>query len=275
MATQPMVKLSDGNRMPQLGLGVWQASDAQVTAAVDVALQTGYRSIDNAAIYGNEASVGAALKNAKIPRNDLFLTTKVWVADNNAVERALAESLTKLHLDYLDLYLIHWPAPATDSYVNAWKEMIRLQKQGLIKSIGVCNFNPPHIERLIGETGVTPVINQVELHPLLQQKSISEFNATHHIVTEAWSPLAHGGEGVFDTPIVQQLAQKHGKSPAQIVIRWQLECNRVVIPKSVTPSRIKENFDVFSFSLSKEEIAELAKLDCGKRIGPNPETFNG
>lgn len=252
---------------------MWQVTNDQSAEAIDVALQTGYRSIDTAAFYNNEEGVGDALQNARLPRDELFITTKIWNEQQNEVEHALTESLTKLQLDYIDLYLIHWPVPTQNQYVDAWKEMIRLQKQGLIKSIGVCNFNQPHLQRLLDETGVLPVINQIELHPLLQQKAISEYNTLHYIATEAWSPLARGKEGVFDTDIVQQLAHKYGKSPAQIIIRWHLDCGRVVIPKSATPSRIKENFAVFDFSLTKEEIAALRKLDKDKRLGPDPETF--
>ncbi len=273
MTTQPFIKLSDGNAMPQLGLGVWQASNQQVVSAIDVALEAGYRAIDTAAIYANEEGVGQALKNASLPREELFITTKLWNQRQDDVERALAESLKKLQLDYVDLYLIHWPVPKQDKYVAAWKKIAELKKQGLIKSIGVCNFNIPHVQRLIDETGITPVVNQIELHPLFQQKPMHAWNATHHIATESWSPLAQGGEGVFDAAIIRKLAQKYGKTAAQIVIRWHLDSGLIVIPKSVTPVRIKENFEVFDFRLDKDELGEIAKMDCGKRLGPDPDLF--
>ena len=196
---------------------------------------------------------------------------------NAAKERKtpLQESLDKLRLDYIDLWLMHWPVPAIDHYVDAWKGMIELQKEGLVKSIGVCNFQVHHLQRLIDETGVVPVINQIELHPLMQQRQLHAWNATHKIQTESWSPLAQGGEGVFDQKIIRDLADKYGKTPAQIVIRWHLDNGLVVIPKSVTPSRIAENFDVWDFRLDKDELGEIAKLDQGKRLGPDPDQFGG
>ncbi|WP_105738786.1 2,5-didehydrogluconate reductase DkgA [Cronobacter dublinensis] len=275
MANPGVIKLHDGNLMPQLGLGVWQASNEDVVTAIHKALEVGYRSIDTAAAYKNEQGVGDALKSAGIARDELFITTKLWNDDQKRPREALEESLEKLHLDYVDLYLMHWPVPAIDRYVEAWKGMIELQQEGLIKSIGVCNFNVEHLQRIIDETGVTPVINQIELHPLLQQRQLHAWNATHKIQTESWSPLAQGGEGVFDQKIIRTLADKYSKTPAQIVIRWHLDSGLVVIPKSVTPSRIAENFDVWDFRLDKDELSEIAKLDQGKRLGPDPEQFGG
>ncbi|MGM7736999.1 2,5-didehydrogluconate reductase DkgA [Yersinia enterocolitica] len=273
MATQPIIKLHDGNLMPQLGLGVWQASIEETQLAVSKALEVGYRSIDTAAIYKNEEGVGQALQSVHVARDELFITTKLWNSDQDNPQQALEESLKKLQLDYVDLYLIHWPDPTQDRYVSAWRELIALKEQGLIRSIGVCNFNIPHLQRLIDETGVAPAVNQIELHPLLQQRQIHAWNATHHIATESWSPLAQGGDGVFDQTVIRQLAQKYSKTPAQIVIRWHLDSGLIVIPKSVTPARIRENFEVFDFKLHKDELTAISKLDSGKRLGPDPDVF--
>lgn len=273
MATQPIIKLHDGNLMPQLGLGVWQASIEETQLAVSKALEVGYRSIDTAAIYKNEEGVGQALQSAHVARDELFITTKLWNSDQDNPQQALEGSLKKLQLDYVDLYLIHWPDPTQDRYVSAWRELIALKEQGLIRSIGVCNFNIPHLQRLIDETGVAPAVNQIELHPLLQQRQIHAWNATHHIATESWSPLAQGGDGVFDQTVIRQLAQKYSKTPAQIVIRWHLDSGLIVIPKSVTPARIRENFEVFDFKLHKDELTAISKLDSGKRLAPDPDVF--
>lgn len=270
---QPIIKLHDGNLMPQLGLGVWQASIEETTRAVSKALEIGYRSIDTAAIYKNEEGVGAALQSSALPRSDLFITTKLWNHDQGDPLAALETSLEKLKLDYVDLYLIHWPRPQQDQYVSAWRELIKLREQGLVKSIGVCNFHTPHLQRLLDETSVAPVVNQIELHPLLQQRQLRAWNATHHIAIESWSPLAQGGEGVFDQPLIKALAEKYEKTQAQIVVRWHLDSGLIVIPKSVTPSRIRENFEVFDFKLDKDELGEIAKLDVGNRLGPDPDTL--
>lgn len=275
MTHPTVIKLHDGSIMPQLGLGVWKAGNDEVVEAIHKALDVGYRSIDTAAAYKNEEGVGKALRSADVPRDELFITTKLWNGDQQRPEAALRESLKKLQLDHVDLYLMHWPVPALDYFVDAWKGMIALQEQGLAKSIGVCNFQIHHLQRLIDETGVTPVINQVELHPLLQQRQLHAWNATHKIQTESWSPLAQGGEGVFDQKAIRELADKYSKTPAQIVIRWHLDNGLVVIPKSVTPSRIAENFDVWDFRLDKDELTEIAKLDEGKRLGPDPDQFSG
>ena len=275
MTHPTVIKLHDGNVMPQLGLGVWKAGNEDVVSAIHKALEVGYRAIDTATAYKNEEGVGKAIHSAGIPREELFITTKLWNDDQKRPADALRESLDKLQLDYLDLWLMHWPVPAIDHYVEAWKGMIALQQEGLIKSIGVCNFQIPHLQRLIDETGVTPVINQIELHPLMQQRQLHVWNANHKIQTESWSPLAQGGEGVFDQAIIRKLAGKYGKTPAQVVIRWHLDSGLAVIPKSVTPSRIAENFDVWDFRLDKEELAEIAKLDQGKRLGPDPDQFGG
>lgn len=269
-----LVTLSDGHLMPQLGLGVWKAGNDVVGSAVQTALETGYRLIDTAAIYQNEEGVGEGLKATTVPRDELFITTKLWNSDQQHAGKALEASLKKLQLDYVDLYLIHWPAPAENHYVSAWEQLIELQKSGLTRSIGVCNFDIGHLQRIIHKTGVAPVLNQIELHPLLQQRELQAWNATHSIHTESWSPLAQGGDGVFDTDVIQALAAKYQKTPAQIVIRWHLDRGLIVIPKSVTPSRIQENFDVFDFRLEKEELSQIQSLDSGTRLGPAPKEFN-
>ncbi|MFS2221081.1 2,5-didehydrogluconate reductase DkgA [Pantoea sp. B65] len=274
MVDQPVIKLRDGNMMPQLGLGVWQASIAEARDAAVKALSTGYRLIDTAAIYKNEEGIGQALQETDVPRDDIFITTKLWNDDQLNARQALETSLKKLQLESVDLYLMHWPCPQKDHYVAAWQALIELQQQGLTKSIGVCNFNQPHVKRLIDETGVTPVVNQIELHPMLQQRELHAWNAMHQIQTESWSPLAQGGKGVFDQEIIKNLAKKYGKSVAQIVIRWHLDSGLVVIPKSVTPARIEENFKVFDFRLEKTEISEISRLDKGNRLGPNPDDIN-
>lgn len=268
-----IVKLNNGVEMPQLGFGVWQVPDAEATPAVSEAIKAGYRSIDTAAIYGNERGVGAALGG--VDRDELFITTKLWNADqgHDSTLRAFDESLQKLGLDVLDLYLIHWPTPARELYVDTWKAFVELQKEGRVRAIGVSNFQPAHLRRLIDETGVVPAVNQVELHPYLQQSELRAFHAEHGIQTEAWSPLGQGGELLGD-PVVAEIAARHNRSAAQVVLRWHLQLGNVVIPKSVTPARIRENIAVFDFVLSEEELAALSTLDRSGRIGPNPDTFN-
>ncbi|AFJ45734.1 2,5-didehydrogluconate reductase DkgA [Shimwellia blattae] len=273
MTHPTIIRLQDGNIMPQLGLGVWKATNEEVVNAIDKALEIGYRAIDTAAAYKNEEGVGTAIRQSSLPREELFITTKLWNDDQPRPRQALEASLEKLQLDYVDLWLMHWPVPGKDHYLEAWQGMIELQQQGLVKSIGVCNFQIEHLKKLIDETGVAPVINQIELHPLMQQRQLHAWNATHKIQTESWSPLAQGGEGVFDNKIIRHLADKYNKTPAQIVIRWHLDNGLVVIPKSVTPSRIAENFAVWDFRLEKDELGEIAKMDIGKRLGPDPDTF--
>lgn len=271
MSTQPIIKLNDDNLIPQLGLGVWKASDEEATQAVATALDVGYRHIDTAAAYKNESGVGKALQETSVPREEIFVTTKLWNDKQLYARKALEESLAKLQLDYVDLYLIHWPKPEEDNYVESWKQLLKLKEEGLAKSVGVCNFHIPHLRKLIDETGTAPTVNQIELHPSLPQLQLHAWNATHNIATESWSPLAQGGDGLFDQPLIQKLAEKYGKTPAQIVIRWHLDKGLIVIPKSVTPKRIEENFKVFDFKLEKEELTEFTKLNTGKRLGPDPD----
>ncbi|MEF9914497.1 aldo/keto reductase [Streptomyces sp. P5-A9] len=275
MSQVPTITLNNGLEMPQLGFGVWQVPDDEATAAVTTALEAGYRSIDTAAIYGNETGTGKALATTDVPREELFVTTKLWNSEqgHDSTLRAFDTSLDKLGLEYVDLYLIHWPVPAKDAYVDTYKAFERILADGRAKSIGVSNFLPEHLERLLGETSVVPAVNQIELHPQLQQAEARAFHAEHGIVTEAWSPLG-SGKGLLKVPTVVAVARKHGRSPAQVVLRWHLQTGHVVIPKSVTPSRIAENIDVFGFELDADDLAAFAALDEGKRIGSNPAEVN-
>ncbi|MEU1014434.1 MULTISPECIES: aldo/keto reductase [unclassified Streptomyces] len=261
--------------MPQLGFGVWQVPDDEAEAAVTTALEAGYRSIDTAAIYGNEEGTGKAIAASGVPREELFVTTKLWNSDqgHDATLRAFDTSLEKLGLDHVDLYLIHWPMPSKDTYVDTYKAFEKIQADGRAKSIGVSNFLPEHLERLISETSVVPAVNQIELHPHLQQRASREFHAEQGIATEAWSPLGQG-KGLLDVPAIVAIARKHGRTPAQIVLRWHIQLGNVVIPKSVTPSRIKENIDVFDFELDPEDMAAISALNEDRRLGPDPATFD-
>ncbi|MEU7029094.1 aldo/keto reductase [Streptomyces sp. NPDC046275] len=273
-ANTPTVKLNNGVEIPQLGFGVFQVPDDETTAAVTAALEAGYRSIDTAAIYGNEAGVGRALAASGIAREELFVTTKLWNADQGyeATLRAFDDSLAKLGLDHVDLYLIHWPAPARDLYRDSWRALERLAEEGRIRAAGVSNFQPEHLRRLMDGAALTPVVNQIELHPALQQSELRAVHAEHGIATEAWSPLAQGA--VLDDPAITAIAAAHGKSPAQVVIRWHLQLGNVVIPKSVTPARIRANAEVFDFALTDAEMATIAGLDRGLRTGPHPDELN-
>ncbi|MEU6488676.1 aldo/keto reductase [Streptomyces sp. NPDC046887] len=275
MSKVPSITLNNGVSMPQLGFGVWQVSDDEATKAVGTALEAGYRSIDTAAAYENEKGTGEAIRAAGLPREELFVTTKLWNSDQgyDSALRAFDTSLDRLGLDYVDLYLIHWPLPAKGAYVDTYKAFEKVLSEGRAKAIGVSNFLPEHLDRLIQETSVVPAVNQIELHPQLQQAESRAFHAEHGIATEAWSPLGQG-KGLLDVPAVRAIAQKHGRTPAQVVLRWHLQLGNVVIPKSVTPSRIRENIDVFGFELDQDDLAGLAALDEGKRLGPDPATFD-
>jgi 2,5-diketo-D-gluconate reductase A len=273
MSTQPNITLNDGNAIPQLGFGVWQVPNAEAAKVVGTAISTGYRSIDTAAIYGNETGVGKALAASSVPRAELFVTTKLWNDRHATADRAFDESLKRLQLDRIDLYLIHWPKPRQNAYLEAWQALVKLKEEGRAKSIGVSNFTVSHLQRIIDATGVVPSVNQIELHPRFQQKELVAYHAENGIITESWSPLGQGT--LLDDPALRALAQKHGKTAAQVVIRWHLDRGYIVIPKSATPSRIRENFDVFDFSLDAEDLAKIAALDRKNgRIGPDPETAN-
>jgi 2,5-diketo-D-gluconate reductase A len=271
----PPIILNNGVEMPQLGFGVWQVPDDEAQTAVAQALEAGYRSIDTAAIYGNEEGTGRAIAASGLAREDLFVTTKLWNSDQgyDSTLQAFDTSLAKLGLDYLDLYLIHWPMPAREKYVDTYKAFEKLLADGRVRAIGVSNFLPDHLERLIGETSVLPAVNQIELHPHLQQHASRELHAEQGIATEAWSPLG-SGKGILEIPAIVAIAQKHGRTPAQVVLRWHLQLGNVVIPKSVTPSRIKENIDVFGFSLDTEDLAAISALNEDRRLGSDPADVN-
>jgi diketogulonate reductase-like aldo/keto reductase len=271
----PPIILNNGVEMPQLGFGVWQVPDDEADQAVATALEAGYRSIDTAAIYGNEEGTGKALASSGIVRQDLFVTTKLWNSDQgyDSTLRAFDTSLEKLGLDYVDLYLIHWPMPAKGTYIDTYKAFEKLYADGRAKSIGVSNFPAEDLDKLIAATSVIPAVNQIELHPHLQQHAAREYHAEQGIATEAWSPLGQG-RGLLEVPAIVAIAQKHGRTPAQVVLRWHLQLGNVVIPKSVTPSRIKENIDVFDFSLDTEDIAAISALNEDRRRGPDPATLN-
>ena len=265
--------LGGGVEVPQLGFGVFQVPPRETAAAVTQALADGYRHIDTAAAYRNEAEVGEAIRASGLERSEVFVTTKCFNDDHgfDAAKRALHASLQRLGFEYVDLYLIHWPVPSHDLYVDTWRAFIELRSQGLIRAIGVSNFQPAHLRRLISETGETPAINQVELHPYFQQAALRREHEQLGIVTEAWSPLAQGR--VLDEPSIVEIAQAHGRTSGQVVIRWHLQLGNVVIPKSVTPERIARNIDVFDFDLSDREMGAINALEAGRRIGPDPDTF--
>ncbi|MFF5493785.1 aldo/keto reductase [Streptomyces aquilus] len=270
----PTVTLNNGIEIPQLGFGVFQVPDPETAAAVTSALEAGYRSIDTAAIYGNEAGVGQALAASGIARDELFVTTKLWNADQgyDATLKAFDASLAKLGLDFVDLYLIHWPTPARDLYRESWRAIEKLASEGRVRAAGVSNFQPAHLRRLLDDSSLVPAVNQIELHPGLQQSELRALHAELGIATEAWSPLAQGA--MLGEPVLTSIAERYGKSPAQVVLRWHLQLGNVVIPKSVTPSRIRENADLFDFALTDEEMTEIAGLDRGLRTGPDPDTLN-
>lgn len=271
--TIPKISLRPNVAIPQIGFGVFLIPPEETERAVMQALQAGYRHIDTAAAYGNEGAVGRAIRAFGLAREEVFVTSKCF-NDDHGYEQAKAacrRSLEQLEMQHIDLYLIHWPVPAHDLYVDTWRAFIELQSEGLVRAIGVSNFNPDHLERLIAETGVVPAINQVELHPYFQQLGLRHEHDERDIVTEAWSPLGRGLE--LKDPVIAQIAQEHDKTPAQAIIRWHIQLGNVVIPKSVTPERIVENFDVFDFQLSDAEMEAIRELDEGRRIGPDPETF--
>jgi diketogulonate reductase-like aldo/keto reductase len=270
----PTLRLNDGREIPQLGFGVFQVPPAETEAAVTRALEVGYRHIDTAAAYRNEAGVARAIAAVGLDRSEVFITTKLFNDDHGReqAQRAFAASLERLETDYVDLYLIHWPVPSEDRYVATWQALEEFHREGRARSIGVSNFNLEHLERLGSETETVPAVNQVELHPYLAQRELRAYQREHGIATEAWSPIGQGGD-VLDDPAIGAIAESHDRSPAQVIIRWHLQSGNIVIPKSVTPDRIAENFRAFDFELSDAEMAQIDGLDRGERLGPDPATF--
>jgi 2,5-diketo-D-gluconate reductase A len=273
--TVPNLPLHDGTSIPQLGFGVFQVPPDEVVEPVRAALGAGYRLIDTATLYANEEGVGRAIAESGLPRDDIFVTTKVWNSDQgyDRTLQAFDHSLKLLGLDVVDLYLIHWPTPARDLYVDTWRALERIYADGRARAIGVSNFTPAHLERLIGEGTVTPAVNQIELHPGLPQDELRAAHARHGIATEAWSPLGRG-QGLLERRVVVAIARDCGRTPAQVVLRWHLQLGIVVIPKSVRAERIRENVEVFDFELSDDQMATLSALDGPGRVGPDPETMN-
>ncbi len=271
--TIPSLTLHDGVEIPQLGFGVFQVPPEDTQEVVEQALDAGYRHIDTAGAYRNEKGVGAAIAASGLAREDLFVTTKLWNSEQGfeSTLAAFEKSLDRLGLDYVDLYLIHWPVPSEDRFVDTWRAFERIHEEGRARTIGVSNFRVEDLERLEAETETRPTVNQIELHPRLQQAELRAWHADHGVATEAWSPLAQGE--LLDDETIVAIAERHGKTPAQAILRWHLQLGNVVIPKSVTPERIRENIELFDFELSDAEMAEFERLDRGERIGPDPGTF--
>lgn len=270
----PAIVLSDGQVMPKLGFGVYKVVGDEAVGTISTALELGYRSIDTASFYGNEAEVGRAIRESGLPRDEVFVTTKLWNADHgyDAALRAFDASAQRLGLDTIDLFLIHWPLPSADLYVDTFRALQSLKRQGRVVSIGVSNFTQRHLERVIGETGEVPAINQVELHPYYAQSELRAFHAAHGIVTEAWSPLGRGAE--FNDSVIIALADKLGRTPAQVILRWHMQLGNVAIPKSMTPARMAENLAVFDFELTGREMTQIAGIDKGARQGADPDVMD-
>jgi 2,5-diketo-D-gluconate reductase A len=274
-AAIPSVTLNDDNTMPVIGLGVGELSDAETEASVSAALEAGYRLIDTASAYGNEAAVGRAVASSGVPREELFITTKLATSNQGfqSSQDALKESLERLGLDYVDLYLIHWPAGEQGKYIDSWGGLMSSQGAGLTRSIGVANFHAEHLSNIVDLSFVAPVVNQIELHPLLNQAELRAVNESRGVVTEAYGPLGVGR--LLDNPTIVSVAEAHGKTPAQVLIRWSIQLGNVVIPRSSSPERVKSNLDVFDFELTDDEMATLNGLDDGTRFRPDPETYSG
>jgi 2,5-diketo-D-gluconate reductase A len=275
MTRVPDITLNDGVDIPQLGLGVWTLTDDQAFHSLQIALKAGYRHVDTAMVYGNEEGVGRAIVASGIPRQDIFVTTKLWNCDHgyDATLRAFERSMRRLSLEHLDLYLIHWPAPRTDRYVDTWRALARLQNDKRVSSIGVSNFNANHLERIISATGVTPSVNQIEVHPDFTQGELVAACRRHGIVVQAWSPLGQGGALLTD-PIFTRVAEKHGKTPAQAILRWHVQQGYVVMPRSRNSEHIRSNIDLFDFALDTSDLATIGAITPGHRLGPDPALFN-
>ena len=275
-STSPLLTLNDGKTIPQLGFGVYKTPNDEVEAAIECAFEAGYRHIDTAKLYDNEEGVGRAVRNSGLERSSVFVTTKVWNDDHGRekTRRACEESLERLGLDYVDLYLIHWPMPMNGLAVDTWEELIRLREEGLVTSIGVANFPAQRIDELTEATGVVPVLNQIELNPYFAQNDLREANRERGLLSQAWAPL-HRGKGLFDEPIIREIAERLEATPAQVVLAWHLALGTIAIPKSVTPSRIRENFGALNVRLTPEDLAAIAALDRGEagRTGFDPETM--
>jgi len=273
MTDIPNLLLNDGHSLPQLGIGVWQIDDATTPGVVFTAVELGLRLIDGAYIYGNETSMGEGLRQAPTPREDLFVTSKVWNSDQgyDAARAAVSGSLQRLGLDYLDLVLIHWPCPTQDRYVDTWRALIEAREVGKVRSIGVSNFNPDHLDRLIDETGVTPAVNQIEINPRFQNAEVRAANVARGIVSQAWTPLGNGKS--FDAPAIREAACRTDKSPAQVILRWHIQLGHSVIPRSTKRDHLASNADVLDFELTKAEMAAIAELEAFDRCGPDPREF--
>jgi diketogulonate reductase-like aldo/keto reductase len=271
----PAVTLHDGVEIPQLGFGVFQIPPEETQEVVEDALSVGYCHIDTAAAYRNEAGVGAAIAATGVDREHVFVTTKLWNSEQgyDSTLRAFEKSLKRLGTEYVDLYLIHWPRPERDLFIETWRAFERIREEGRVRSIGVSNFRAEDLERLGEDAELRPTVNQVELHPRFQQAELRAWNDEHGIATEAWSPLAQGD--LLKDGTIETVAAHHGRTAAQTILRWHIQVGNVVIPKSATPERIRENFEIFDFELSEDDMAALARLDTGQRIGPDPGTFNG
>ncbi|WP_455925744.1 aldo/keto reductase [Pseudomonas putida] len=274
MPTAPLITLNDGAQIPQLGLGVWQLDDAQAYESSKAALAAGYRHIDTAMIYGNEAGVGRAVADSDLPREQIFITTKLWNADQgfDSTLHAFDASLQRLGLETLDLYLIHWAIPKKGLYRDTWKALVRLQEEGRVRSIGVSNFNADHLTHIIDDTGAVPAVNQIEIHPDFNQAELSQWCRDKGIVTESWSPLGQGGD-LLKLPLFTEIAQRHGKTAAHVILRWHLQNGHVVIPRSSNAQRIAANIDVFDFELSAQELQAIAGIKQTGRLGPDPQTI--
>jgi 2,5-diketo-D-gluconate reductase A len=270
----PSLQLNNGTTIPQLGFGVFKVDPEETTRIVNDALEVGYRHIDTAAIYGNEVGVGQALAASGIARDELYVTTKLWNDRQTDAPAAFDESLDKLGLDYVDLYLIHWPLPQRETYVQAWKALEKIAESGRAKSIGVSNFLVPQLEKVLAESGVVPVVNQIELHPAHQQPAVTAYSREHGIQIESWGPLGQGKYPLLELPVVTAAAEAHGKTPAQVVIRWHLQSGFIVFPKSNRRERMAENLDVFDFELTDAEVASITALESAGRVGADPNEVN-